>query len=92
MGETRAQEKESPLNQFVDGAADGYFLNDRCWGTYLHGILDNPAVVDALLAPYTSLPGKAIDHRQFQEEQYDKLAALLRQHLDIQSIYKTLQS
>jgi len=103
MGETRAQEKESPLNHFVDEPygdnedaspghpADGYFLNERCWGTYLHGILDNPGVVDALIAPYTSLPGKAIDHRQFKEEQYDKLAALLRQHLDIQGIYKTLQ-
>jgi len=92
MGETRAHEHESPLNHFVDSGADGYFLNERCWGTYLHGILDNPSVVDALIAPYTHLPGKALNYRQYKEEQYDKLAALLRRHLDMETIYKTLQS
>jgi adenosylcobyric acid synthase len=74
-----------------DTAIDGYFLNDRCWGTYLHGILDNAIVIDALLAPYTDIPGQTPDARQYKEEQYDKLAALLREHLDIDYIYKTLQ-
>jgi adenosylcobyric acid synthase len=92
MGDTKAQEEEKPLNHFIDGGVDGYFENERCWGTYLHGILDNPSVVDALIAPYTSLPGKALNYRQHKEQQYDKLAALLRQHLDMEGIYKTLQS
>ncbi|HVU57860.1 MAG TPA: cobyric acid synthase [Puia sp.] len=101
MGETIAMEKPSPLNQLVDAAgastdgntvSDGYFLSDRCWGTYLHGILDNATVIDALLAPYTDTPGQTPDHRQYKEEQYDKLAALLREHLDIDHIYKTLES
>jgi adenosylcobyric acid synthase len=92
MGVTKAQTEERPLNHFIDDGADGYFLNERCWGTYLHGILDNPSVVDALIAPYTSLPGEALNYRQYKEEQYDKLAALLRQHLDIEKIYKTLES
>jgi adenosylcobyric acid synthase len=92
MGETKAQKEDRPLNQFVDEGADGYFLNDRCWGTCLHGILDNVSVVEALIAPYTSLPGKAMNYRQHKEEQYDKLAMLLREHLDISTIYRTLQS
>jgi adenosylcobyric acid synthase len=107
MGETVAAEKTNPLNQFTDIAgmpvegntpangsavSDGYFLNDRCWGTYLHGILDNAIVIDSLLAPYTDMPGQTPDHRQYKEEQYDKLAALLRTHLDIEYIYKTLES
>jgi len=93
MGETIALEKARPLNQFVEGGCtDGYFLNDRCWGTYLHGILDNLIVVDALLAAYTDTAGQTTDHRQYKEEQYDKLAALLREHLDIDYIYKTLES
>jgi adenosylcobyric acid synthase len=93
MGETVAAEKTNPLNQFTDaGGSDGYFLNDRCWGTYLHGILDNAVVIDSLLAPHTDSPGQTPDHRQYKEEQYDKLAALLREHLDIDYIYKTLES
>ena len=93
MGETIATENASPLNQFTDAAgSDGYFLNDQCWGTYLHGILDNAIVVDSLLAPYTDTPGQIPDHRQYKEEQYDKLATLLRTHLDIDYIYKTLKS
>jgi iron complex transport system substrate-binding protein len=100
MGETVVPGNASPLNQFVDSAgtsanggagADGYYLNERCWGTYLHGILDNPTVIEALLAPYTDTPGQVPDHRQFKEKQYDKLASLLREHLDIDYIYKTLR-
>jgi adenosylcobyric acid synthase len=83
---------ESPLNYLTDGRTDGYFLHRKCWGTYLHGILDNPAVIEELIAPYTDQPGATVDYRQYQEEQYDKLAALLRQHLNIEEIYKTLQS
>lgn len=100
MGETSPIGTASPLNQFTDATAaatdratsDGYFLNDRCWGTYLHGILDNAIVVDSLLAPYTDVKRQTPDHRQYKEEQYDKLAALLREHLDIDYIYKTLES
>jgi len=100
MGETRPMGTASPLNQFTDAApsadgsitSDGYFLNDRCWGTYLHGILDNAIVIDSLLSPHTDTPGKTPDRRQHKEEQYDKLAALLREHLDIDYIYKTLES
>jgi adenosylcobyric acid synthase len=101
MGETTPEGTASPLNQFTDtadattngsDATDGYFLDGRCWGTYLHGILDNAVVIDNLLAPYTELPGQTPDVRQYKEEQYDKLAALLREHLDIEYIYKTLQS
>jgi len=92
MGDSMVLTEERPLNHFIDGGSDGYFENGRCWGTYLHGILDNPSVVDALIAPYTTLPGKALNYRQYKENQYDKLAALLRQHLDIEGIYKTLES
>ncbi|HTI08958.1 MAG TPA: cobyric acid synthase [Puia sp.] len=90
-GSAPTGEPESPLNTLTDGSTDGYFLHQKCWGTYLHGILDNAAVVNELLAPYTRQPGENFDHLQYKEEQYEKLAALLRQHLAIDEIYKTLQ-
>jgi adenosylcobyric acid synthase len=92
MGETRMADGATPLNYFPDGRTDGYFLHRKCWGTYLHGILDNASVINELIAPYTDQPGDDFDYRQYKEEQYDKLAALLRQHLAIEEIYKTLQS
>jgi adenosylcobyric acid synthase len=96
MGDTRTLSgdpaDERPLNHFPDGRTDGYFLHDKCWGTYLHGLLDNPVVIDALIAPYSAMRGESFDYRQFKEEQYDKLAAMLRQHIDMEKIYKTLQT
>ncbi|HEY4209266.1 MAG TPA: cobyric acid synthase [Puia sp.] len=93
MGKTAPVGTASPLARFTDSdGADGYYLNHRCWGTYLHGILDNAVVMDALLAPFTDARIQVPDHRQYKEEQYDKLAALLREHLDFDYIYKTLES
>jgi adenosylcobyric acid synthase len=75
-----------------EAAGDGYFLNARCWGTYLHGILDNPVVIEDLLSPYTAVAGETYDYRRYKEEQYDRLAALLRGHINMTDIYKSLQS
>src|SRR5580658_464073 len=44
MGHTEAGEHSSePLNYPVyrGESPDGYRLSAKCWGTYLHGILDN---------------------------------------------------
>jgi adenosylcobyric acid synthase len=92
MGVTQPSGDERPLNYFPEGGADGYFLHDKCWGTYLHGILDNREVIDELISPYTELPGETSDYPQYKEQQYDRLAALIRQHIDMEKIYKTLQS
>jgi adenosylcobyric acid synthase len=93
MGETIPYAGAQPLNYLVEGGAtDGYFLHARCWGTYLHGILDNPVVIEDLLSPYTTQVGATYDYHQYKEEQYDKLAALLREHINIADIYKSLQS
>ena len=76
---------------------------DRCIGTYIHGFLDNAPVIDFLLRPVLSadaslaekadVSGKA-DAAQslaaFKEEQYNKLAAHVRQHVDIERLYKIL--
>jgi adenosylcobyric acid synthase len=86
-------ENDRPLNYFPDGGTDGYYLNDRCWGTYLHGILDNPSVIDDLLKTRTPLKiENQTDYATFKETQYDRLATHLRQHLDIASIYRNMYS
>lgn len=91
MGETRSSGRMQPVAHLPDGQTDGYFLSDKCWGSYLHGILDNQLVINDLIAPYTLEQVETIDYQQFREEQYDKLAALLRENLDIEQVYQQLK-
>jgi adenosylcobyric acid synthase len=78
----------SPLNRLPDGSTEGFFLDAKCFGSYMHGLLDNQAVIDYLLAAYAGKPSAApFDYAAYKEEQYDKLAAHLRRHVDMQQIY-----
>ncbi len=84
-----------PLARLEDGRSDGYFLDQSCMGTYLHGILDNPAFVDFLLSPFKdkiklSAETSRQDYQSYKEEQYDKLANHLRQHLDLEKLYQLM--
>ncbi|MFV0311687.1 MAG: cobyric acid synthase, partial [Dysgonomonas sp.] len=81
----------SPLNKLEDGRTDGYFLNEKCFGTYIHGILDNGVVIDYLLAPYAAkLSDTPFDFKAFKEEQYNKLADYVRNHVDMELVYKII--
>ena len=80
-----------PLNYLQDGTTEGWRVGDKCFGTYMHGILDNEAVVDLLLAPYVKVgKGNISDYRTFKEEQYDRLAAHVRSHLNMPLLYEIL--
>ena len=93
MGTTTplADAPASPLNHLADGREDGYFADRTCMGTYVHGILDNPSVIDYLLEPFADkLEETTFDYKAFKEEQYDKLAAHVRKHVDLPLIYQIL--
>ena len=92
MGVTTATTEARPLNYFKDGQTDGYLLNNKCLGTYLHGILDNPVVINHVLEDYSNSTETNFDYQQYKEEQYDKLADLIRKHLDMDQIYQNLLS
>lgn len=75
-----------------DGAvrADGLVM-----GTYIHGIFDNDnfrrAVIDVLRARKGLAPLAAVtDTRSLKERSYDRLAAHVRAHLDMDLIYRIL--
>ena len=96
MGETRpfGDAKPSPLTHLNDGTTDGYIVNEKCMGTYLHGILDNAPFVDFLLRPYAekiSQSAEAFDYVSFKEEQYNRLADHVRYHVDMERIYEILK-
>lgn len=52
MGQTHRDPGAEPLCVLQDGQEDGCRVSDRVMGSYIHGILDNREVIDALLAPY----------------------------------------
>lgn len=84
--------KKSPVNRMLDGHTDGYFVSPKCFGTYIHGILDNQAVIDYLLKPYAGkLSDKPFDYKAFKEEQYNKLADHVRSHVNMDLIYKIMK-
>lgn len=96
MGETRpfGDAKSSPLTLLDDGTPDGYIVNEKCMGTYLHGILDNAPFVDFLLSPYAekiSQSAETFDYVSFKEEQYNRLAEHVRHHVDMEKIYEILR-
>lgn len=82
---------ESPVALLDDGRTDGYYLDNTCWGSYMHGILDNPEVLDHLAEGLDrEAKTTSFDYAAFKEEQYDKLAALVRKHIDMEYIYGQL--
>ena len=99
MGETTRGEGAEPLTALttLDGRAkaDGT-ARGNVWGSYVHGIFDRAgsarALVDALLARKGLAPSAgAVDWRTYQEEQYDKLAAGVRESLDLGRVYRILR-
>jgi adenosylcobyric acid synthase len=87
-------EHPRPLNYPDDGSsADGYSRSPKCWGTYMHGILDNRPVVEYLLqqAGAGHLVVKWSDYSAFKQKQYDALAEHIRQNIDLPFIYRSLR-
>ncbi len=91
MGDTSSITKMDCVNITESGDNEGCFRNERCWGTYMHGIFDNQYVINYLLKPFTDDNVDSFDYHLFKEEQYDKLAAHVRQHLDVESIYQVMK-
>ena len=93
MGRTSAVEGETltPLVRLENGETDGCVADRKCAGSYIHGILDNPEVIEWLLAPYAEkLDQPQLDYAAFKEEQYNKLADHVRKHLNMPLLYQIL--
>ncbi len=68
-----------------------FIEENNCIGTYIHGFLDNPSVINYLLRGRTKEKVETTDVDAFKQEQYDKLAEHVRKYVDIPLIYKILR-
>lgn len=94
MGQTIMEGEGTPVNLLNDGNTDGCAVSERCFGTYMHGILDNNAVINHLLAPYLHKRKlqSTFNYKSYKEEQYDALAKRLREHIDMEKLYQIMRN
>lgn len=94
MGATERDAESLPLNHTANGE-EGCMASPKVFGSYIHGLLDNAAAVEYLLAPWlekaqASTEASSIDYDAFRQRQYNLLAEHLRKHIDIPALYKIL--
>ena len=82
------------IHQGVSDTDQAILQADHCIGTYIHGFLDNAPVIEHLLSNHishlSSLTSHLKSYADFKDEQYDRLADHVRQHVDINRIYRIL--
>ena len=80
------------IHQGVSDTDEAILQTEHCIGTYIHGFLDNQPVIEHLIGRFKtqSTDFKKQNYAEFKEEQYDKLAAHVRQHVDMERIYQIL--
>ena len=92
MGESRrVGQGTKSLNQISASRSEGCWQSDCCWGTYMHGILDNDEVIDDLLSPFETARKQARgNYADFKQAQYDKLALHVRENINMDLFYKLI--
>ena len=92
MGQTKLTNSEEA--QFTGGETG--VCSGNVYGTYIHGIFDGKGVAASIVA---SLAGKkgvsidtkdAMDYESFKESQYDALADMMREHMDMNYVYSIM--
>lgn len=70
-------------------AAEGMLSNDgKILGTYVHGLFDSPAACQLILKWAGMQDAEIVDVNQVREQQLDRLADVLAQHLDLGLVNK----
>ena len=92
----------TPLCRLSDGTYEGCRSGNNCIGTYIHGILDNPQLIDWMIrgklvgaqcvASGAVRPKPTLQsHKSFKEQQYDLLADHVRKYVDVEKIMKIIR-
>ncbi|MCI3919592.1 cobyric acid synthase [Paenibacillus sp. TRM 82003] len=84
-----------PFRLGADAVAEGAAAADgRVWGTYLHGVFDNDEFRRTWLnrlrehKGWTARPNSGYRHRERREAAFDRLAAHVEKHVNMNAIYE----
>ena len=90
---TNSVESKSPIvinNESLE-RCDGTVNQDgSIFGTYLHGIFDEPQAFEAILTWAGLKESKAIDMKAIQEEAIERIAASIEESLDLSQLWPSL--
>lgn len=103
MGETVIDAEVSPLVLITERLEDEVYIpdgavsdNGRVFGTYIHGIFDNMVFTRAFLNNIRKNKGwdpleiETKSYREIKDREYDRLAEIVRESVDMDSIYKII--
>lgn len=83
--------------RLCDGRIDG-LSNEKgtVFGSYLHGLFDTDGLAQALTAALALKKGICLEEEEFdlqayKEQQYDKLADLIRSSFDMKAVYRMME-
>jgi adenosylcobyric acid synthase len=71
--------------------------NKNIYGTYIHGIFDKKEIAEKIINTLADKKGVKLsddmlmDYASFKEKEYDRMADILREHLDMEKIYGMLR-
>ena len=89
---TQQGERKSPSK----GDLEGHITQaSNCIGTYIHGFLDNPSVIEFILKPFgqeSPSKGDLEGLEDFKDHQYDLLAEHVRKYVDMDKLYEIMVS
>lgn len=99
MGRTGLSEAKDTAHSVPLGfTSGGTGLNSgNVYGSYVHGIFDRGEIAEKIVRALAekkgiSLTGSDVmDHKAFKEKEYDRLASILRESLDMEAIYGMLR-
>lgn len=95
MGETKVH-PEDVLTWNEVGASNGA-QEGNAYGTYVHGIFDNEEIAAAICQRLAEQKGvklpeaEGTSYQNLREKEYDRLADLVRQNLDMEKVYGMLR-
>ena len=75
-------------NAYTDGAVSS---DQQIIGTYLHGLFDEQSACNALLKWAGLKTPNSINYKQLRENEIDRLADAIEEHIDVEKIIKLIQ-
>ena len=92
MGVTHAAGPHMPFTSDGTGMCSG-----NIYGTYIHGFFDRGEIAETVVRSLARRKGieyrggEAVDHSEFREREFDRLAEILRSSLDMDHVYSILR-
>ena len=97
ISETEGERMLALADEAAGGAKkkDG-LCTDNVYGCYVHGIFDKAEAVEVIVRALLEQKGysdehvKAVSLAEYKEEQYDRLADIIRENMDMEAIYRII--